>query len=160
MEVLPSARRVPVLASERGDHRVSEKERRAEIVKEWFALLGAGDFEALHEHHAPDVVWELMPGPAERLASWFGVFQGREGVDECLRQFAESVESERVVIEEALVGEDDRVTVPGYCDFVARDTGRRFRIEFVEYFRFRGDKITLVKVYGDTAAAAEAFGKD
>ena len=98
-----------------------------------------------------------MPGPAERLARWFGVFKGRKGVDECLRHFAESVDTERIEIEEPLVGDDGRVSVPGYCDLVARATGRRFRIEFVEYFRFRGDKIALVKVYGDSAGAAEAF---
>lgn len=136
------------------------KQRRAEIVKEWFALLGEGRFEPMHQHHSDDIVWELMPGIAEKVAPWFGIFERREGVDECLRRFAESVDSERVVIEEPLVGDDDRVTVPGYCDLVARATGRRFRIEFVEYFRFRGDEITLVKVYGDTAAAAEAFRKD
>ena len=136
------------------------KQRRAEIVRDWFAQLGDGRFEAMHQHHADDIVWELMPGAAEKLAPWFGVFEGREGVDRCLQCFSESVDSERVVIEEPLVGDDDRVTVPGYCDFVARATGRRFRIEFVEYFRFRGDRITLVKVYGDTAAAAEAFRGD
>jgi len=136
------------------------KQRRAEIVKEWFALLGEGRFEPMHRHHSDDIVWELMPGVAEKVAPWFGVFERREGVDECLRRFAESVDSERVVIEEPLVGDDDRVTVPGFCDLVARATGRRFRIEFVEYFRFRGDEITLVKVYGDTAAAAEAFRED
>ena len=136
---------------------MTEKRRRAEIVKEWFACLGDGDFEPLHAHHAHDIVWELMPGPAERLARWFGVFKGRNGVDDCLRHFAESVDSERIVIEEPLVGDDGRVSVPGYCDLVARATGRRFRLEFVEYFRFRGDKIALVKVYGDTAGAAEAF---
>ena len=136
---------------------MTEKQRRVEIVKEWFACLGDGHFEALHGHHSHDITWELMPGSAEVLAPWFGVFQRREGVDLCLRRFAESVDSERIVIEEPLVGDDDRVAVPGYCDLVARATGRRFRIEFVEYFCFRGDKITLVKVYGDTAGAADAF---
>ena len=136
------------------------KQQRAETVKERFAHLGEGHFEPMHHHHSDDIVWELMPGVAEKVARWFGVFERREGVEECLRHFAESVDSERVVIEEPLVGDDDRVTVPGYCDFVARATGRRFRIEFVEYFRFRGDKITLVKVYGDTAAAAEALRED
>ena len=139
---------------------MTEKQRRAEIVKEWFAYLGDGNFEPLHGHHAHDIVWELMPGPSQELAPWFGVFEGREGVDECLRRFAESVDSERVVIEEPLVGDDDRVVVPGYCDLVARATARSFRIEFVEYFRFRGDKIVLVKVYGDTAGATEAFRGD
>ena len=139
---------------------MTEKQRRAEIVKEWFACLGDGRFEPLHGHHAADIVWELMPGPAERLARWFGVFKGRKGVDECLRHFAESVDTERIEIEEPLVGEDGRASVPGYCDLVARATGRRFRIEFVEYFRFRGDKIALVKVYGDSAGAAEAFRGD
>jgi len=134
-----------------------EKQRRAEIVKAWFKYLGDGDFEPMHQHHTDDVVWELMPGPAEHLAPWFGVFNGKAGVDECLRHFAESVDSEHVEIEEPLVGDDNRVTVPGYCDLVARSTGRKFRIEFVEYFRFRGDKISLVKVYGDTAAAGEAL---
>ncbi len=137
-----------------------EKQRRAEIVKTWFKNLGDGDFEPMHEYHADDIVWELMPGPAEELAPWFGVFNGRNGVDECLRHFAESVDSKGVVIEEPVLGDDDRVTVPGYCDFVARSTGREFRIEFVEYFRFRGEKITLVKVYGDTAAARKAFAED
>ena len=136
---------------------MTEKQRRAEIVREWFACLGDGRFDAMHGHHSDDVVWELMPGPAERLAPWFGVFRGLEGVDECLRHFAESVDTERIEIEEPLVGDDDRVAVPGYCDLVVRATGRGFRIEFVEYFRFRGDRITLVKVYGDTAAAADAF---
>ena len=134
-----------------------ERHRRAEIVEEWFACLGDGRFEAMHRHHSHDVVWELMPGPAEGLAPWFGVFRGREGVDECLRHFAESVDTERIETEEPLVGGDGRVVVPGYCDLVVRATGHRFRIEFVEYFRFRGDRMTLVKVYGDTAGAADAF---
>ena len=134
--------------------------RRAEIVKEWFALLGEGRFEEMHRHHAPGVVWELMPGPAAKVIPWMGVFEGRRGVDECLRRFAESVESERVVIEEPLVGDDGQVTVPGYCDFVSRVTDRSFRIEFVEYFRFDGNQITLVKVYGDSAAAVEACRVD
>ena len=82
---------------------MTEKRRRAEIVREWFACLGDGRFEAMHRHHSDDVVWELMPGPAERLAPWFGVFRGREGVDECLRHFAESVETERIEIEEPLI---------------------------------------------------------
>ena len=134
-----------------------DRERRAGIVKAWFDCLGDGRFESMQEYHCEDVVWELVPGPAEDLAPWFGVFRGRAGVDECLRRFAESVETRRVVIEEPLVAGDDRVCVPGFCDLVVRATGREFRLDFVEYFRFRGDRIVLVKVYGDTAAAGKAF---
>ena len=134
-----------------------DREGRAGIVRAWFGHLGDGRFESMHEYHSGDIVWELMPGPAEEVAPWFGVFRGRAGVDECLRRFAESVETRRVVIEEPLVAGDDRVTVPGFCDLVVRATGREFRIEFVEYFRFRGDRIVLVKVYGDSAAAGRAF---
>ena len=134
-----------------------DREGRAGIVRAWFGHLGDGRFESMHEYHSGDIVWELMPGPAEEVAPWFGVFRGRAGVDECLRRFAESVETRRVVIEEPLVAGDDRVTVPGFCDLVVRATGREFRIEFVEYFRFRGHRIVLVKVYGDSAAAGRAF---
>ena len=134
-----------------------DREGRAGIVRAWFDHLGDGRFESMHEYHSTDIVWELMPGPAEEVAPWFGVFRGRVGVDECLRRFAESVETKRVVIEEPLVAGDDRVTVPGFCDLVVRATGREFRIEFVEYFRFRSDRIVLVKVYGDSAAAGRAF---
>ncbi len=139
---------------------MTSEQERVEIVKEWFAFLGEGRFEEMHRHHAPDVVWELMPGPAEKVIPWMGVFEGRRGVDECLRRFADAVDSERVVIEEPLVGDDHRITVPGYCDFVSRVTGRAFRMEFVEYFRFAGNEITLVKVYGDSAAAVEACRPD
>ena len=50
------------------DRGMTEKQRRAEIVREWFACLGGGRFEAMHGHHSDDVVWELMPGTAEMLA--------------------------------------------------------------------------------------------
>lgn len=130
---------------------------RAEIVEDWFRRLGAGEYDQMHQHHTDDIVWELMPGPSEDVVPWAGVYRGREGVEECLRRFADAVQSDRFETEPPLTGDGDIVAVPGRTDLVVRASGNRFSIEFVEYFRFRGNKISFVKVYADTAAAVRAL---
>ena len=132
--------------------------RRIAIVEDWFRALAEGEYDRMHDHHTDDVVWELMPGPAEATVPWLGVYRGRTGVEDCLARFAGAVEAERFETSAPMIGDDGTIAVPGYTDLVARASGRRFRIEFVEYFRFRGDRIAFVKVYGDTAAAREALG--
>jgi ketosteroid isomerase-like protein len=131
--------------------------RRIAIIKDWFRALAEGEYERMHDYHTDDVVWELMPGPAEGVVPWLGVYRGRAGVQDCLGRFSGAVESERFETGAPLIG-DETIAVPGHTDLIARASGRRFRIEFVEYFCFRGDRIASVKVYGDTAAAREALG--
>jgi ketosteroid isomerase-like protein len=137
-------------------HSAITKQRLA-VVEHWFNALAHGDFEKMHRFHTDDIVWELMPGPAEKIVPWTGVFRRREGVDACLQRYADAVRSERFETEAPLVGPEDTVSVPGFAEYVTLASGRAFRVEFVEFFRFRGDRIAFVKVYGDTAAASEAL---
>lgn len=132
--------------------------RRLEVVKAWFAALAENDFDSMHAFHTDDIVWDLMPGPAEATVPWTGHFEGRAGVDECLRRY-EKVRSERFTIEEPLVRADGTITVPGRSDYVVNESGEHFTIEFVEYFQFSGDRISYVKVYGDTADATRALAR-
>ena len=127
------------------------------VVAEWFRLLAEGDFDGMHALHTDDIVWDVLPGPSEGIVPWLGHFEGREGVDDCLKRFANAVESEGFETGTVLMGEDDTVAVLGRTDLVARKNGQKFAIEFVEFFRFRDNKIAYVRVFGDTVAARDVF---
>ena len=64
-------------------------------VNEWFRLLAEGEYDAMHALHTDDIVWEVITGGSEKIVPWLGRFEGREGVDDCLRLFADAVESEK-----------------------------------------------------------------
>ncbi|MBT5413175.1 MAG: nuclear transport factor 2 family protein [Rhodospirillaceae bacterium] len=133
--------------------------QRIAVVEDWFRALGEGDVDGMERHHTADIVWELMPGPAEAHVPWTGRFEGRAGVETCMAAWGGAVEGgeEGIVLGEILAGGGDTLAVPGHTEVTAKTTGRRFRMEFVEFFRFRGDKIAFMKVYSDTAAARAAL---
>lgn len=135
------------------------RQKRVGVVEDWFRALGEGDVEGMDRHHTADIVWELMPGPAEAQVPWAGRFEGRAGVQACMDAWGGAVEGGEagIVLGEILAGEGDTLAVPGHTDVTARATGRRFRMEFVEFFRFRGEQIEFMKVYSDTAAARAAL---
>lgn len=129
-----------------------------QTVKAWFDALADNRLDDMHQYHSDDIVWELMPGVAERTVPWTGTFHGRAGVERCLEGYR-AVESLEFRIEEPLTRRDGTIVVPGYSDYRVVGTEHRFQIEFVEYFRFKDGKISFVKVYGDTAGATDALGK-
>ena len=86
-----------------------------------------------------------------------GRFEGRSGVDDCLRLFSEAVESERFETGEVLTGPGGMFVVLGFTDLRAYHNDKRFRIEFAEFIRMREGKIAFVKVYGDSGRARTAF---
>ena len=126
-------------------------------VNEWFRLLAEGEYDAMHALHTDDIVWEVITGGSEKIVPWLGRFEGREGVDDCLRLFADAVESEKFDTGEVMTGANGLVMMLGTVDLRAYHNGKRFRIEIAELFRFRDGKIAFVKVYADSAAARVAF---
>lgn len=126
-------------------------------IKEWFRLLAEGDYDGMHALHTEEIVWEVITGGSEGIVPWLGRFEGRAGIDECLRLFSEAVESERFETSEILTGPNGTVVVLGYADVRAYRNDMRFRIEFAEFFRMREGKIAFAKVYGDSGAARAAF---
>ncbi len=126
-------------------------------IEEWFRLLAEGDYDAMHALHTDDIVWEVVTGGSEGIVPWLGRFEGRTGIDECLRLFSEAVESERFETGEILSGPDGVIVVLGSAELRAFHNDVRFRIEFAEFFRMREGRISFVKVYGDSGAARTAF---
>ena len=126
-------------------------------IEKWFRLLAEGDYDGMHALHTDDIVWEVITGDSEGIVPWLGRFEGRAGVDDCLRLFSGAVESERFETGEILTGADGAVVVLGSAEVRAIHNDARFRIEFAEFFRMREGKIAFVKVYGDSGAARAAF---
>lgn len=131
--------------------------RNVELVKTWFKRLSDGDYARMHELQTRDVVWDCIDGASTGVVPWLGHFRGRRGVDRCLARFAAAVETEAFELDAFLTDGHNKVAVPGHCRLRERTTGRRFKINFVEYFELRRGKIAFVRVYGDSAAARAMF---
>lgn len=131
--------------------------RNVEIVRIWFQRLADGDYARMHELQTRDVVWDCIDGASTGIVPWLGRFRGRKGIDRCLSRFAAAVETETFELDAFLTDGRSKVAVPGRCRLRERATGRRFTIDFVEYFELRRGKIAFVRVYGDSAAAQAAF---
>lgn len=127
------------------------------LVKIWFQRLADGDYASMHELQTRDVVWNCIDGASTGIVPWLGRFRGRAGIDRCLARFAAAVETESFELDAFLTDGRNTVAVPGRCRLRARATGRRFTIDFVEYFELRRGKIAFVRVYGDSAAAQAVF---
>ncbi|MHB1219437.1 MAG: nuclear transport factor 2 family protein [Alphaproteobacteria bacterium] len=128
-----------------------------EVVKTWFQRLADGDYARMHELQTRDVVWDCIDGASTGTVPWLGRFSGRKGIDRCLSRFAAAVETEVFELDAFLTDGRNKVAVPGRCRLCERSTGRRFTIDFVEYFELRRGKISFVRVYGDSAAAQAVF---
>ena len=127
------------------------------VVKEWFRRLSDGEYDRMHELETDDVEWDIISGASVGIVPWLGTFRGAAGVKDCLGKWAAAAQSESFELFDFLTAGDDRVAVVGRTRVVARPTGRRFEINFVEYIRLNAGKIAYVRVFGDSAAASAAF---
>jgi hypothetical protein len=116
-----------------------------ELVREWFALLSAGEMDKAAAMVDPDAtVWVPRARKEVPAGAWFGGYQ------QILDKFPEGL----VVEPSILTAEDNRVAVIAEGQGTMND-GRVYNNLYHWYIEADGNRITLVREYGDTLHAQE-----
>jgi len=119
-----------------------------QIVQQAYEAFGRGDIAALAALCADPVDWECVV-PAN-LA-----YAGRRTTPQQVAQFFRDIpESDTIHAFEPreFIESGDNLTVLGWEDTTAVETGRRFQSEWVHVFTVRADKVVRWRGFYDTAA--------
>jgi ketosteroid isomerase-like protein len=118
-----------------------------ELVRQWFALLSAGEMAMAAALVDPDAtVWVPRVRKEVPAEPWFGGYQ------KLLEQFPDGL----VVEPSILTAEDNRVAVIAEGQGTMAD-GRVYNNLYHWYIEADGSRITLVREYGDTLHAQEVL---
>jgi ketosteroid isomerase-like protein len=116
-----------------------------DLVREWFALLSAGEMDKAAALVDPDAtVWVPRARKEVPAGAWFAGYQ------QILEKFPEGL----VVQPSLLTAEDNRVAVIAEGQGTMAD-GRVYNNLYHWYIEADGSRITLVREYGDTLHAQE-----
>jgi ketosteroid isomerase-like protein len=116
-----------------------------DLVREWFALLSAGEMDKAAELVDADAtIWVPRARKDVPAGSWFAGYQ------QILEKFPEGL----VVEPSILTAEDNRVAVIAEGQGKIAD-GRIYNNLYHWYIEADGSRITLVREYGDTLHAQE-----
>jgi ketosteroid isomerase-like protein len=128
------------------------------VVRQWFDALGQGDLAGAFGLLADDVEWVNEPSVPELadILPWTGHFHGTEQVQGSFATFHALGEVEEMRLVE-LVVEDDRAAALIHERAHARDNGRVFETDYVEWFTVRDGRIAQWRIFIDTAPMVAAF---
>ncbi len=118
------------------------------IVQQAYEAFGRGDIPAMEKMIADDVDWEVV-GPSN-LA-----YAGRRRTPRQVGDFFRSIpQSDDIHAFEPreFIEAGEHVTVLGWEDTTAVDTGKRFQSEWVHVFTIRDSKVVRWRGFYDTAA--------
>jgi ketosteroid isomerase-like protein len=122
-----------------------------QIVKDFFAAMGAHNKQDLLALAAEDIEW-IIPGEDWPLA---GTHRGHAGLENLLQKANETVETSYPEPPE-FIAQGDRVLVVGFATGKIKATNRTFEDRWVFAITVRNGKLTEVREYIDTQALARA----
>jgi len=122
-----------------------------QIVKDFFAAMGAHNKQDLLALAAEDIEW-IIPGEDWPLA---GTHRGHAGLENLLQKVNETVETAFPTPPE-FVAQGDRVLVVGVATGKIKATNRTFKDDWVFDITVRNSKVTKIREYIDTQAVARA----
>ena len=119
-----------------------------EIVKEMYAAFGRGDVPAILERVADEVDWEFV-GPAS--LAYAGPRRNRT---EVAAFFAAIPQADEIHVFEPreFIDAGEHVTVLGWEQSKALETGQEFSSEWVHVFTLKNGKVTRWRGFFNTAA--------
>lgn len=129
-------------------------EPNVQTVKDFFAVIGRGDREALLKLVADDIEW-IVPGRDWPLA---GTHRGHAGMVDLLETASRSLETSTEPRE--FVARGDRVLVVGVATGTVKATNKPFEDGWVFAITVRDGKLTSIREYVDTQALARASRTD
>ncbi len=122
-----------------------------QIVKDFFAAIGAYNKQDLLELVAADIEW-IIPGEGWPLA---GTHRGHAELVAMLQKAAEEIETTYPTPPE-FVAQGDRVLVLGVATGKIKATNKPFKDDWVFDITVRNGKLTKIREYIDTQALARA----
>ena len=129
---------------------MSAKEN-VQIVKDFFAAIGAHNEQDLLALVAADIEW-IIPGEGWALA---GTHRGHSGLAAVLQKASEEIETTYPTPPE-FVAQRDRVLVIGVATGKIKATNKPFKDDWVFDVTVRDGKVTKIREYIDTQALARA----
>ncbi|MGZ3254163.1 MAG: nuclear transport factor 2 family protein [Burkholderiaceae bacterium] len=120
----------------------------ATVVKQVYEAFGRGDVSALLELVADDVDWECV-GPAD--LAYAGPRHSRKEVADFFEALPLADEIHTFEPRE-FIEANENVTVLGWEDSTALETGQDFKTEWAHVFTVKNDKITRWRGFFNTAA--------
>jgi uncharacterized protein len=122
-----------------------------QVVKDFFAAMGAGDRETLLALSAHDIEW-VVPGEGWPLA---GTHRGHAGLKAFLQKASETMETSFPEPPE-YVAQGDRVLVIGFATGTIKATNNSFKDNWIFAITVRNGKVATIREYIDTQALARA----
>ena len=126
-------------------------EKNVQIVKDFFAAIGAYNKHDLLVLVAADIEW-IIPGEGWPMA---GTYRGHAGMENLLQKANETVETSYPEPPE-LIAQGDRVLVVGFATGRIKATNKAFEDHWVFAITIRNGKVTNIREYVDTQALARA----
>jgi ketosteroid isomerase-like protein len=133
---------------------MSTKEN-VQIVKDFFAAIGAYNKQDLLAQVAADIGW-IIPGEGWPLA---GTYRGHAELATVLQKASEEIETTYPTPPE-FVAQGDRVLVIGVATGKIKATNKPFKDDWVFDITVRNGKLTKIREYLDTQALARASQRD
>ena len=130
-------------------------EENVQIVKDFFAAMGAGDRQGLLALSAEDIEW-IIPGEDWPLA---GKHRGHAELEAVVQKASEEIEMTYPKPPE-FVAQGDRVLVIGVATGTVKATNKRFTDDWVFDIILGSGKVTKIREYIDTQALARASKMD
>ena len=130
-------------------------EENVQIVKDFFAAMGAYNKQGLLALVAEDFEW-IIPGENWPLA---GTHRGHAELAALLQKASNEVETKYPEPPE-FVAQGDRVLVVGVATGKIKATNRTFKDDWVFAITVRNGKLTKIREYIDTQALARASQMD
>ena len=130
-------------------------EENVQIVKDFFAAMGAGDKQGLLALSAEDIEW-IIPGEDWPLA---GTHRGHNELEAVLQKASEEIEMTYPKPPE-FVEQRDRVLVIGLATGTIKATNKPFKDDWVFDITIQRGKVTTIREYIDTQALARASNMD
>lgn len=120
-----------------------------EVFKAYDSALSSGDYAALFELFAEDIVW-YQPGTHQ----FAGVFEGLEAVQNHLASLASNVDVMSFKTEDVFA---DDTTVAAVVNFAASRSGRQIDMREVDVFKIVDGKIQEVRLIDKDVELENAF---
>jgi ketosteroid isomerase-like protein len=139
---------------QKGEVFMSAKEN-VQIVKDFFAAIGAHNEQDLLALVAADIEW-IIPGEGWPLA---GTHRGHAELAAVLQKASEEIETTYPRPPE-FVAQGDRVLVVGVATGKIKATNKPFKDDWVFDITVRNGKLTKIREYIDTQALARASQRD
>ena len=130
-------------------------EENVQIVKDFFAAIGAYNKQALLALVAADIEWSI-PGEGWPLA---GTYRGHAELATVLQKASEEIETTYPTPPE-FVAQGDLVLVIGVATGKIKATNKPFKDNWVFDITVRDGKVTKIREYVDTQALARASKRD